>query len=496
MKEYKHLTRSTPEAEGISSYQLVELLDGMELNNIELHNIMVAVNGKIIFEGCNYPYREDIPHIIHSMTKAFTNTAVAKAYSEGLLKLSDKVVSFFEDEAEQYLPDNPSQNLLDMTVEDLITMRCGHNREISGSEWRPLKTSWIKAFFEEQVVHKPGDYYCYSSACSYMLSAIVQKVSGKTAHDYLREGFLDKLGIREFTWDVSPEGICSGGNGISICIEDIVKLGIIYQQDGVWEGEQLIEKEWVDRAFGRINALEPQGINILQGLKIPYNYHWFQFDDLYTASGIFGQNCMVIPKLNMVVGVTAAVRNWERVPEVVNEYLVKPHISGTQTKINVAETLANKGKRMNLLYNVKSVDNSPRFTFQETVYYVDNHPDKITEISFREIDQDILIFTMKDHRGSHTVHCCLDKWNKSASSITGNYLHHQYQPDQSIIFAAAWWNTPTCLRMEWRYPEMTFCDYLSFDFSYDMSEVEMNRWVNVNTQDLKREPLIVKKKYQ
>lgn len=485
MKGYKHLPRSTPEAEGISSSQIVELLNAMELNGIELHNMMIAVNGKIIFKACNYPYREDIPHIIHSMTKAFTNTAVAKAYSEGLIKLSDKVVSFFEDE---YLPENPSQNLLDMTIENLITMRCGHNREISGSEWRPLKSSWIQAFFKEPVVHKPGEYFCYSSACSYMLSAIVQKVTGMTAHDYLRQGFLDKLGMREFTWDISPEGICSGGNGISLCIEDIMKLGIVYQQDGVWEGEQLIDKEWVDRAFGRIDPIEPP-----EG-ELPYNYHWYQFGDLYTASGIFGQNCMVIPKLNMVVGVTAAVREWEKVPEVVNKYLVEPHIAGTQNKVDAAEILKNKAERMTLLSEKKSVSNSYQFSIREEVYYSEENVDNIVKISFRQPSNDLLIFTMKDHRGSHTVHCGLDCWKTASSSITGYYLHHQYQPEQALIVAAAWWETPTRLRMEWRYPEMAFCDYLTFDFSEDMTEVVMNRRVNVNTQDMKREPLLAKRR--
>lgn len=477
--DYDHLPRTAPESVGIATSQISALLNRFEKNNVEIHNMMIAVDGEIIHSVNYHPYREDIPHMIHSLTKAFTNTAVAKAYSEGLLSLSDHVIDFFKDCEEDYLPENPHENLLEMTIEDLITMRSGHGREISGSEWRPIKTSWIKEFFKEPVPYKPGEYYCYSSANSYMLSAIVQKVIGKTAHQYLRDGFLDKLGFREFSWDVSPEGINSGGNGMSLCIEDIMKLGIVYQQNGQYKGEQLISAKWIDRAFGRVKESQ------LMDQKVPYNYHWFEYGDLYTASGIFGQNCMIIPKLKMVIGVTAATKNWQDVPKLTNQYFIEPLLKGNQLKTEKRVD----DNQFSLMKKVKSVQSAPILPIEEKVYNViGEHPDNIRNISLRQLHDETIVFTMNDHRGSHSVHNTLDGWHYGVTSITGNYLHHQYQPDQALVVSSAWWSDTHTLRMEWRYPEMAFCDYLSFSFSDDYREVEMNRWVNVNTQDLKREP--------
>lgn len=132
-KDYDYLPRTTPESAGIPTSLISAWLHHFERNHVEIHNMMIAMNGKIICSVHNHPYREDIPHIIHSLTKAFTNTAVAKAYSEDLISLSDKVVDFFQDDGDDYLPTEPTDNLLKMTIEDLITMRSGHGREISGS---------------------------------------------------------------------------------------------------------------------------------------------------------------------------------------------------------------------------------------------------------------------------------------------------------------------------------------------------------------------------
>lgn len=347
-----------------------------------------------------------------------------------------------------------------------------------------IKNKLDSSFFEEPVPYKPGEHYCYSSANSYMLSAIVQKVTGITAHQYLRDGFLDKLGIREFTWDLSPEGINSGGNGITMCIEDIMKLGVVYQQNGCYKGEQLIRADWVDRAFGRVGAEK------LPNQSVPYNYHWFEYGDLYTSSGIFGQNCMVIPKLNMVIGVTAATKKWQDVPKLTNKYLIEPLLKDSHGRINTQETTDDKIFEQTLTEEKKSIQGAPRLNIQEQIYtVVGNHPDHITQISFRQLHDDTIVFTMNDHRGNHAVHNTLDGWHYGTTSITGNYLHHQYQPEQAIVVSSAWWSEPHILHMEWRYPEMAFCDYLSFKFSPGYQQVEMNRWVNVNTQDLIRKPL-------
>ncbi len=488
IKKYNHLPTGTPEKVGISPTYIHHLLDHLEHKGTEFHHIMIAVDGQVIFKASNHPYHEDIPHILHSLTKTFTNTAVGLAHGEGLLRLSDKVVDFFKEDKE-LLPDIINENLAEMTIENLITMRSGQARSISGSEWRPLKTSWIKAFFDEPVAHKPGKKYLYSSANSYMLSAIVQKVTGKTIHDYLKEKILDKIGIREFSWELSPEGINSGGNGITMCIEDVMRIGLLYQQNGMWNGEQLIASEWISRSFGRAED------SIVEDKEVPYNYHWVKYGNLYTASGIFGQNCMIVPKLNMVIGVTAGTKDWQDIPKYVNQYFVEPLLAKKEVETKSDENLLERSQKFTLLENKESVSDRPALSNQEVHYMMTaGNPYNISAISFREVYNNYILFSMTDDRGTHSIEAKWDDWRVGMTSMTGNYLHHQYLPDQELVISSAWWTTPTSLCMEWRYPGTAFCDYVTFEFTSDFQQVTMNRRVNVNKEAIELEPVTGQRK--
>ena len=136
------LQRALPSVEGIHPEYLINFLNACEKAESEIHGIMIARHGKVIFEGYNAPYAADIPHIMHSFTKILTNTAVALAYDDGLLKLEDPVLKYFpeyEADANEYLRA--------CTIRNMITMRNGQQRSIGGNEWRPLKTSWKEAYF-------------------------------------------------------------------------------------------------------------------------------------------------------------------------------------------------------------------------------------------------------------------------------------------------------------------------------------------------------------
>ena len=200
------LPRARPEARGVDPQAILAFLDEVRGAGLELHSFMLSRGGDVISEGWWAPYRADRPHMMHSLTKSVAVSGVAIAMQEGLFGIDDKVISFFPDE----LPPTVSENLAAMTVRDLLTMRAGHAEEISGSVWRQIKTSWVAEFFKVPVVHKPGTRFVYSSAASFMLSAIVTKVTGQTLRDYMEPRFFKPLGITRLSWDVGPGGINPG----------------------------------------------------------------------------------------------------------------------------------------------------------------------------------------------------------------------------------------------------------------------------------------------
>ncbi len=196
------LPRSQPELQGVRSTSILAFLADLEQLGVELHSFMLSRNGSVIAEGWWWPYQPQRMHMTHSLTKSVMVSGVGIAIDEGRFSLDDKVVSFFP----EHLPPDPDPNLLAMTVRDLLTMRTGQDHETSGSVWRPLKSSWIAEFMKIPVVYPPGTKWVYTSAASYMLSAIVTKTTGQKLADYLRPRMLEPMGIRDFQWDVTPKG--------------------------------------------------------------------------------------------------------------------------------------------------------------------------------------------------------------------------------------------------------------------------------------------------
>jgi CubicO group peptidase (beta-lactamase class C family) len=251
------LPRARPGEVGIDAGAVEALLDAARDAGLDVQTMLVYRRGHLAVEAYRWPYRAERPRISHSVTKSFTACAIGLALAEGRLTLSDTVVSFFP----EHVPADVSANLGAMTVENLLTMRTGHAEETSGSRWRGIESSWIAEFFKIPVVHKPGTVFVYTSAASYMLSAIVTRVTGQTMHEYLKPRLFEPLGIVGESWDVGPDGIYAGGNGLTCKVVDLMKLGILHLHKGVWEGKQILPEAWVNeatRAFGDSS----------------YGYHW------------------------------------------------------------------------------------------------------------------------------------------------------------------------------------------------------------------------------
>jgi CubicO group peptidase (beta-lactamase class C family) len=215
-----------------------------------MNSVMIVRHGRVVAEGWWSPYEASRPHVMYSLSKSFTSTAVGFAIAEGKFTLDDQVLRFFPDEA----PASPSDNLRAMRVRDLLRMATGHQTEPSmlvPADSSMRDASWVRRFFAHPVAFKPGTHFLYNSPATYMLSAIVQKTTGQTVRDYLTPRLFEPLGIARPTWSTSPEGISAGAYGLNVRTEDIAKLGQLYLQHGVWNGKQLLPAGWADTATAR-----------------------------------------------------------------------------------------------------------------------------------------------------------------------------------------------------------------------------------------------------
>jgi CubicO group peptidase (beta-lactamase class C family) len=237
------LPRSSPESQGVFSSAVLAFVEAADTNLDSLHSFMLLRHGHVVAEGWWSPYYAEAPHSLYSLSKSFTSTAVGLAIAEGKLSLDDEVLKFFPDDA----PAEPSNNLKAMRVSDLLRMSTGHQSEPPRTPEEP----WTKTFLAHPVPFKPGTHFLYNTSATYMLSAIVQKVTGETVLDYLGPRLFEPLGIERPTWEASPQGISAGGFGLSIRTEDIARFGQLYLRKGNWQGKQLVPGAWIEAATAR-----------------------------------------------------------------------------------------------------------------------------------------------------------------------------------------------------------------------------------------------------
>ena len=311
----KSLLRSTPEAQGISSKAVLGFVEAVEQNIHEMHSFMLVRHGAVVAEGWWSPYAPDLPHMLFSLSKSFTSTAVGLAVSEGRLTVEDTVLSFFPEDA----PAEVSPNLAAMRVRHLLSMSTGHAVEPMMGLRSEVK-QWTKKFLAHPVEYEPGTHFVYNSLATYMLSAIVQKLTGQTLVDYLRPRLFEPLGISGAYWETSPEGINTGGWGLNIKTEDIARFGQLYLQKGLWNGKRLLPEAWVDEATSKhiSNGDEPNN-DWNQG----YGYQfWRCRHNAYRGDGAFGQYCLVMPDQDAVLAITSGVDDMQAVLNLVWEHLL------------------------------------------------------------------------------------------------------------------------------------------------------------------------------
>lgn len=298
------LPRSTPEAQGISSDAVRGFVEAADKINT-LHSYMILRHGRVIAEGWWKPENADKPHVLNSVSKSFNSTAVGLAISEGKLSLDDPVLKFFPDDA----PKDISDNLKAMKVRDLLTMSCGHDVEPPKTPDGPS----VKQFLAHPVVHAPGTHFLYNGGCSYTLSAIVTKVTGKTVLEYLKPRLFEPLGIENPPWPSSPEGYSLGAHGLFLRTEDIAKFGQLYLQKGEWKGKQLVPAAWIAEATRKQVPNEQEGhANIGIDWKQGYGFQfWHCKHDSFRADGAGGQFCVVIPDKDAVIAITADTGNMQ-----------------------------------------------------------------------------------------------------------------------------------------------------------------------------------------
>jgi len=458
----RRLPRSAPESQGISTVAIAAFLDAVERSGAGLHSLMLVRHGHVVAEGWWAPYAPELPHMLFSLSKSFTSTALGLAVAEGHLTVDDAVVNFFPG----LLPPTVSDNLAAMRVRHLLSMSTGHDIDVTPVVRNATDGDWARAFLAQPVQHRPGTHFAYNSAATYMLSAIVQQLTGQTLLEYLGPRLLAPLGITGATWQNCPRGINIGGWGLSIRTEDIAVFGQLFLRGGVWRNQQLVPAAWVDEATrGHVRNGDAPDSDWAQG----YGYQfWRCRHNAYRGDGAFGQFCLVLPDQDAVLAITSGDMDMQRTLNLVWAHLL-PGMTEDVLPTDVAAG-AELSKRLATLEIAppRGAVTSPlaaditgrRYTFRA-------NQQGIAAVSLSFAREGCLL-TLADRFGEHSIGCGYGTWQPGESAFAFGAL-------QPVAASGAWTATDT-FTVKLALSTTPFCPQITCRFAGDRVhfQVEMN----------------------
>ena len=428
------LPRSTPEAQGLTAAALDSFVAALDAGEPEIQTVMLLRHGQVVLEDAWAPYRLDDRHLLFSVSKSFTSTGIGLAIDAGLLSLDDQVISFFDADE---LPETVSDNLAAMKVRHLLTMTTGHSKDTVDALSRDRRM--VKIFLGLEVEHEPGTVFVYNSGATYMLSAILQRLTGERLLDYLRPRLFEPLGATEATWQVSREGITVGGWGLSINTESLASFGQLLLQHGEWQGKQLVPAEWFEAATSK---QVPNDTEENPDWKQGYGFQfWRGRHNTYRGDGAFGQFCLVFPDYDAALIITSSTTDMQAILNTVWEHLL-PALEGKEVPVV---------SRPELLELVPPAGAAPAAGDGRTYHFAAANPAGLTSARIDADGSGTFTFSDLGDGSIHELRCAAGDWQEQAAPGTVDdaapeagerVLTSAYGDGDAFVATLRWVETP------------------------------------------------------
>jgi CubicO group peptidase (beta-lactamase class C family) len=335
---------ASPDEVGINPKKIRAAVDRIHDDTYQnIHSMVIVKDGMLVFEeyfpGHAWSYDDDqfrgdltefgvdTPHNLASVTKSFTSALVGIAIDQRFIPGVDgKVFAFFPEYAE--LNDEVKDKI---TLEHLLTMT-------SGLEWNETELPYsdpgndliqlfivqdpIEYILAKPAVSTPGTEWYYNGGGTNLLGEVIRKATGQRIDDFAKGHLFEPLGITDYEWDyINPDMIHASGN-LKLRPRDMAKLGYLYLNNGLWNGQRIISGAWVEESVKEhVSLSDTEGYGY-QWWLMTYRYGGNSVDSFH-ASGWGGQRIIVFPSLDMVVVFTGG--NYvgaSPVDEIVTRYIL------------------------------------------------------------------------------------------------------------------------------------------------------------------------------
>lgn len=463
----------TPESAGIASKDIAAFLSALQENKINIQGYMLLRYNKLLSSGIAFPYRFTDKRHVYSISKCFTSTAIGMAVDEGLLSPEDTVLSFFP----EWAPKNPSQNLKDMRIRHLLCMGSGHAKDTI----EPMLSShdnWVKTFLSLTVEHTPGTFFVYNSGASYMLSAILQKVTGQNLSEFLTPRLFEPLNITGIVWDKSPQDICIGGWGLHISMDDMAKLGLLYLNKGIWQGRRLLSENWISTATSAVVSNADNKDTEDADWRHGYGYHfWRCRHNCYRGDGAYGQYIIVSPDKDMVAVIISETNRMQKVLDLFWEKLYCK-ISDTALEPNSLDDTLLKLKADSMVCN--KIEQSPiiQHPYHQS-FSAEENPFNITKLTLNVKSRSCFITIQSTDKRIFEIGCEKSKWTylneKSFPISPVSGVFDIYKNSDATIAAAYYWKSISLLIIKMQFVDSPHAVTFKLNLASDKNTVSVQK---------------------
>lgn len=470
------LPRTSPESQGVLSSGILDFLKAIKESGLEWHSFMLVRHGNVVAEGWWKPFDASYKHTLYSLSKSFTSSAIGFLVTEGKITVEDPVLKYFPQDA----PAAPSEYLKAMKIKHLLTMNTGHEKE---ANLRASTDTWVKTFLHHEVKFEPGTHFLYNTPATYMLGAIIHKVTGQTLDEYLKPRLFTPLSIEGYDWEKSPQGLNTAGYGLRVKTEDIARFGQLYLQKGQWQGKQILPEVWINEATNKQTTSQTGDNDWSQG----YGYQfWRCKPGFYRGDGAFGQFCMVMPEYDAVLAMTCESFNLQKSMNVAYDTILPAFKSTPQTESpSVWATLKAEIAALSLPVVKGKTSSTLMSKYSDKVFKVEKNEYGLQRIGFGLFADAGVMRVDYDGKGFHKIGFGWEQWKVSKNSEKNPFPVANRTHVPSKIAATGTWINENTLQINLKFVEAVHGDKLTVVFEGDNVTV---RFLNSIAENQKNTP--------
>lgn len=470
------LPRKSPESQGVDSSGIRAFLKATKESGLEWHSFMLVRHGNVVSEGWWKPFSSEYKHTLYSLSKSFTSSAIGFLVAEGKISVEDQVIKFFP----EYAPADPSENLKAMKIKHLLTMNTGNAKDTLPPMRENATQSWVKTFLSQPVEHEPSTFFMYNTGATYMLGAIVHKVTGQILENYLKPRLFDPLGIVGYDWEKSPNGLNTAGYGLRVFTEDIAKFGQLYLQKGKWNGKQLLPEKWIEEATRKETESQKGDNDWSQG----YGYQfWRCKPGFYRGDGAFGQFCMIMPEQDAVLVMTCESFDLQKTMNVAYQTIL-PAISKEKLPENPSELAALKSdiSQLSLAFPKGVKTSKMALKYSDKWFDLEKNAFNVPKISFG-FYEDGGVLRIKDGQEIHKIAFGWEAWKVNKNGNKNFFPVANRTHIQSKIASTGTWLDDNTLQINFKFVETVHGDKMTVKFEDNKVSISFLNSVAENSKN-------------